>query len=152
MYCFIQWCTWTLFVSLCFRSIFGGDDHSNILMCATSILDLMCYGYSCVHILRLVPPITWTLGNKRLLIMLMCTIHNWSYQISTMTLWSIKNAHIAMHRISYEWHAILNTMWQLKKHIQEKNQRSNIKTKGGKLWVPWYCKLMARRYLAEMLL
>jgi hypothetical protein len=84
-------------------------------MCATSIIDLTCYGSSCVHILRLAPPIIWTLGNKRPLIMFMCTTHNWSCQISTMTLWSIKNAHIAMHRISYEWHAILNTMWQLRK-------------------------------------
>jgi hypothetical protein len=119
MHYFIQWCTSTVVTNLCFQSIFGGDDNLNILMCATSILDLMCYGFSCAHIIGLAPPIAWTLGNKRIFIVLIHTTHNWSCQRSTMTFWSIKNACIAMHTVSYEWHAILNTMWQLKKHIQE---------------------------------
>ncbi len=104
MYCFFQWCTWTPVIIFCFRSIFGREDHSNILMCAISILDLRCYGSSRAHILSLAPPIAWTLRNKRVLIVLMCTTHNWFRQRSTMTFWSIcLKVHMLCEHLSPCW-------------------------------------------------
>jgi hypothetical protein len=62
----------------------------------------------------------------------------------------IKSWHANMCIIIGAQPHILLLFW--KTCIMGCDQGNNIKTGGGRLWVPWYCKLMAWGYLAAVLL